>query len=306
LYGSTIEDFYKIILEEENEIYGQSKNQKKLVRTILNNKENFCMFINQFINTCYKVKPQQLEKVTDLIDVRKDNFKEIDYIYRTKDERVYYLLEHQTIVDKKIGYRMLNYMVSILKEKNDNQIIDVKQKKLPQIIPIVLYTGNDKWDAPKKLEEIQESVINLNNILNFEYILINNNDYTEEELLKQKGIISYMLILEKSKEKEHFIETLNRIFNICTTEKEIEDIKLLLNMILTPIVGEEVAKEFIRNYKFNSLKKEYKYNMQIEKEMTYIMLKNGASIATISKYIGVSKEKIKKIIQENKKDIISN
>ena len=264
------------------------------------------MFINQFINTCYKVKPQQLEKVTDLIDVRKDNFKEIDYIYRTKDERVYYLLEHQTIVDKKIGYRMLNYMVSILKEKNDNQIIDGKQKKLPQIIPIVLYTGNDKWDAPKKLEEIQESVINLRNILNFEYILINNNDYTEEELLKQKGIISYMLILEKSKEKEHFIETLNRIFNICTTEKEIEDIKLLLNMILIPIVGEEVAKEFIRNYKFNSLKKEYKYNMQIEEKMTYIMLKNGASIATISKYIGVSKEKIKKIIQENKKDIISN
>ena len=34
-----------------------------------------------------------------------------------------------------------------------------KHLKLPQVIPIVFYTGNDKWDAPIGIENFQEIII---------------------------------------------------------------------------------------------------------------------------------------------------
>lgn len=122
---------------------------------------------------------------------------------------------------------------------------------LPQIIPVVFYTGKDKWNAPLKIEEIQEKVIKGKKLYNFEYILIDINNYTKEELLKRRNIISYMILLEKSRDKKESIKMLEKIFENCKNKQEIEEAKVLLNTALIPILGEEVSNNLINKYRNN-------------------------------------------------------
>lgn len=117
-YDKKIEKIYKLILEEENEVYSYNKNRKRLVNDVLNNKDNFCIFINRFIPIYPQLVSEEIERV--YIDIGIDNFKEPDYIYKTNNGKVYYILEHQTIVDKEIVKRMLRYTISILKEEAEN------------------------------------------------------------------------------------------------------------------------------------------------------------------------------------------
>ncbi len=220
-YSKKIENLYRLLLEEEKEIYGTEQNDKNIVKAILGNKENFAIFINEFINIEEKVSSQELEEVTNISNMGKDNFKEIDYMYRSKDKKIYYLLEHQTVIEKTIVYRMLSYTINVLKYIYENQMINGKEIKFPQIIPIVFYTGTDKWNSPTKLVHIQESKLKISNIFNFEYILISINENSQDEI-------------------------------------------------------------------------------KIKRKMVEIMIKNGANLDDINKYIGISKEEIKYIIRKNK------
>lgn len=73
-------------------------------------------------------------------------------------------------------YRILEYEMELIKNKG---------YKLPLVIPIVLYTGKQKWNAKKYLEESQEKLggieIKLGN-----YNLVDINNYTKEEIEKMK------------------------------------------------------------------------------------------------------------------------
>ena len=192
-YSKKVENLYRLLLEEEKELYGLEQNKKEILKTIFNNKENFATFINKFIHTDKEISSQELERVKNMPSIGNNNFKDIDYIYRTKDEKVYYLLEYQTIVDKTIVYRMLNYTINVLKYIYENQIISDKELKFPQIIPIVFYAGNTKWNSPIKLEDVQESIINGRNILNFKFILININENSQQEIQEKKKLIESMV-----------------------------------------------------------------------------------------------------------------
>ena len=192
-YNKKIENLYRLLLEEEKELYGLEQNKKEILKTIFNSKENFTTFINEFINTNKEISAQELERVINMPNIGNNNFKDIDYIYRTKDEKVYYLLEYQTAIDKTIVYRMLSYTINVLKYIYENQMISDKEFKFPQIIPIVFYTGNTKWNSPIKLEDVQETIVNERNIFNFQFILININENFQDEIHVKKKMIELMV-----------------------------------------------------------------------------------------------------------------
>ena len=192
-YNKKIENLYRLLLEEEKELYGLEQNKKEILKTIFNSKENFTTFINEFINTNKEISAQELERVINMPNIGNNNFKDIDYIYRTKDEKVYYLLEYQTAIDKTIVYRMLSYTINVLKYIYENQMISDKEFKFPQIIPIVFYTGNTKWNSPIKLEDVQEPIVNERNIFNFEFILININENFQDKIQVKKKMIELMV-----------------------------------------------------------------------------------------------------------------
>ena len=107
-------------------------------------------------------------------------------------------------------YRILEYEIEIMKSAIDIKKVKNKEYKLPLVIPIVLYTGKKKWDAKRYLEESQEKLDGVK-IKAGNYNLVDINDFTKEELLQEKTLISKMMLLEKSESTEESIEMLEKI-----------------------------------------------------------------------------------------------
>lgn len=78
-----------------------------------------------------------------------------DIVYKTKirgmEVFLYILFEHQSSPDPVMIFRLLCYMVNLWKEYREQH---PKSKKLPVIIPLVLYHGKKKWNSPLHFREM--------------------------------------------------------------------------------------------------------------------------------------------------------
>ena len=140
-------------------------------------------------------------------------------------------------------YRILEYEMAIMRSALEIQKIKNKEYKLPLVIPIVLYTGKQKWDAKKYLEESQEELEGIK-IKAGNYNLVDINDYTKEELLQGKTLTSKMMLIEKSESTEETIEMLEKIIpNIKQEDKKL--LKRIISILFGEKIGEEKTKELI-------------------------------------------------------------
>ena len=129
--------------------------------------------------------------------------KETDILYKIKNRPVFILIEHQSSVDYTMPERIIEYLVEILRKYNiERKKIKNKISTIPTIIPIVLYTGNKKWNVKTYLRENQQNVPGFKSIEFGRYILVDTNKYKEEELIEEDGALSKILLLEKSKDVE--------------------------------------------------------------------------------------------------------
>ena len=70
------------------------------------------------------------------------------------DLTIYILIEHQSTVDHLMGYRLLSYMCQIWHgqlEEQKNAKVSVRKWRLRPILPIVFYTGTQRWKVPISL-----------------------------------------------------------------------------------------------------------------------------------------------------------
>lgn len=171
----------------------------KLIKTILKNKEEMAKLINNFLKPNKKVDSKNLAKYTNSYITKKYMAKEADIVYKLKDDEIYFLIEHQSKKDNKVPERILNYSVDIIHEWSKEKNIK-KKTKYPIIVPIVIYTGDGKWNIPKNFKDVQiENNEYLNNRINIEYNLIDINKISVSKLLNQKSLFGYAMILEKAK-----------------------------------------------------------------------------------------------------------
>lgn len=72
---------------------------------------------------------------------------------------IYILIEHQSTVDHLMGYRLLSYMCQIwhghLTEQK-NAKIPRREWRLRPILPIVFYTGTQRWEMPISLAAVMD------------------------------------------------------------------------------------------------------------------------------------------------------
>ena len=213
----------------------------KIFRTILDKKEEAVALINQAIKT--KLKPEEIEKYTSSFVNKVFQNREADIVYKYKDKNIFFLIEHQTKIDYTMPYRILEYEIAIMKSAVDIRNIKSKEYKLPLVVPIVLYTGKKKWDAKRYLEESQETLDGVK-IKAGNYNLVDINDFTKEELLQEKTLISKMMLLEKSESTEESIEMLEKIIPN-TNKEEKELLKRVISILFGEKIGEEKTKELI-------------------------------------------------------------
>ena len=195
---------------------------------MLSYKREACIFINKVLGlkgTEYEISIDKLEKCDTSFITKSYYCKETDVIYRRTDMEVYFLIEHQSSVDSNMPARIVEYAVEILrdiiknKEKENKRnkklnkqtkISKAKPKLQPTIIPIVLYTGEKKWNVKTYIREVQVEMPGYKNKEFGRYILVDVNKYKEEELLREEEALPKVVLLERSKNIEETYEKINQ------------------------------------------------------------------------------------------------
>ena len=290
---------------EEGETY-QVKNQKhdKIFKEILDNKKEGVKLLNKYFDL--KIEEKDIEKYTRKFVLPELENRESDVIYKLKNEQIFFLIEHQTKVDYSMPFRMLEYIVEIMRSAVSREKMQNKSEKLPIVVPIVIYTGKENWKVPRLLQERQAYYSKTN--LEFKYNLVDGSKISKEELMKENSILSKAILLEKLDNPEEILEILKEI----TTKNLDSDEKYFINLILKYLLPEKLskdeAKEILENLKgkdddtmFIDILRKYfddKEKKAVNEGIRNVvkeMLKNNADEEFIKKVTKISNQELKEI-----------
>ena len=199
-------------------------------------------------------KATNIKEDLDIIPVRNElvtvdfRGRQADVIYKLRDKEVYFLLEHQSTQDSEMPYRILEYETQIM--HNSFSMHNFRQKFKAKVISILLFTGIGGWDGARSIVEIQEQ---------FGYIMKPTADYegigeynvldidelTEEELLKDDTLLSKAMLLEKARYEDELIDTLEKIIPMIKDDERGLMIAAI-RYILIKDLGKKQARKFIK------------------------------------------------------------
>lgn len=294
---------------EEGETY-QVRNQKhdKIFKEILDNKKEGVKLLNKYLDL--KIEEKDIEKYTRKFVLPELENRESDVIYKLKNEQIFFLIEHQTKVDYSMPFRMLEYIVEIMRSVVSREKMQNKSEKLPIVVPIVIYTGKENWKVPRLLQERQAYYGKTN--LEFKYNLVDGSKISKEELMKENSILSKAILLEKLDNPEEILEILKEI-----TKKDLDsDEKYFINLILKYLLPEKIREnekvEILENLKgkendtmFIDILRKYFDDKEKAAVQTAVnegitnvvkeMLKNNADEEFIKKVTKISNQELKEI-----------
>lgn len=193
----------------------------KSYKDLFSNKELLVNMIQSFVQSSWgkEITKENIDLVNKSYILSDYEELESDIVYKANigDEEVifYILLEFQSYVDYSMPIRLFLYMAEIWREvlKNTERIeVRSKEFRLPAIVPLVLYNGEYKWTVEKRFKNIiSKNELFGNNIIDFEYILIDINKYEKEELMKLDNIASAVFLLDQKVDVEEFISRVRDI-----------------------------------------------------------------------------------------------
>ena len=232
---------YDISKEEQKKINEKHQRHDKIVRDILNDKEEVVKIINKYVNVENELKKEEIEKYETRYITKNYQNKEADIVYKLKGKEVYFLLEHQTKVEKAMAYRMAEYSLEIMRSRIENKIYE--QTKYPRVIPIVIYTGKPKWTAERFLNSIQEEykIKSNKSQLQLGYNLIDIRN--KEKAIEDDLLISKISILEKAKNTEEILEIIDKIAKKITNEGKRENLKRIVEYLLDDKILKDEMEE---------------------------------------------------------------
>ncbi|MDR1687056.1 MAG: Rpn family recombination-promoting nuclease/putative transposase [Clostridiales bacterium] len=164
----------------------------KRYKELLSNKKAFISFLKDCISEpwVFEITENDLRKSNTSFILQDFTAKEADVVYEVSVNGrkiiFYILVELQSTVDYRMSYRLMLYVVEILRDYYNKANVnerDNKEFKFPAVIPVVFYSGNETWTLPTNIREMFENFESFGNrILNFEYVLVAAKNYTEEQL----------------------------------------------------------------------------------------------------------------------------
>jgi len=248
--------------------------------------------------------------------------------YKTTDIYIDVLTEIQSSNDVTMPIRILDYVGSFY--ENEYKSLKTEEKIIP-IIPIVFYVGSENWSAVSKFHDL----VNIPNDLlkkyvpSFEYILININEMTTEDLSKAESMLTRLVVMNKSKDSNEFRQTAKNLFDLILKTNDENEMKkykeylmLYIDLVLNKKINKEEATKIVdvieggtmffmtldhifEQKKDEGIKEgEIKGKIEGEKlkaiETAKKMLKDNLDIEMIIKYSGLTQDEIEKIKEETK------
>ena len=231
--------------ESENYTYDKNNEHDKVFRDLLSIKEEALILINKALKPKEKIK-EEIELYNNRFITSKYKDRESDIIYKVKNKNIFFIIEHQSTIDYSMVYRMLEYSIEIMRQIIQGKENKRKTYKYPLIIPIVIYTGDKKWDAKLSMKEIKEKVQWYEE--QEDISLVDINEYTKEELLKEKNLLSKVMLLEKSKNEAEFIENVKEILEIAD-DRNIDKLKDIIIYKAYDALEQEDLEEMLNKMK---------------------------------------------------------
>lgn len=145
-----------------------------------------------------------LEKVSGSYVADDLREREDDVIWRVRWGKdwlyVYLLLEFQSTIDRFMAVRVLVYLGLLYQDLiRSGQL--TADGRLPPVLPIVLYNGNKRWNAP---EEVGELIVPVPGGLEryrpqFRYFLLDEGRFSDAELASLRNLSAALFRLENSR-----------------------------------------------------------------------------------------------------------
>ena len=221
----------------------------KIFRIYLDNREEVAKILNRKLELKRKLRKEDIEKYNSSFVNKKYENRESDVVYKKKDQKIFFLIEHQTSIDYSMPKRILEYEIEIIDSNIDHKKKMKKGEKLPTIIPIVIYTGKKKWDVARYIEECQEKLEGTKIPGLGSYYIIDINEYSKKELEEDEMFFSKILLIEKARTEEELIAILTIVAEKVKDEKAKKELKRMIYYIYREKIGEEKTKELIEKLK---------------------------------------------------------
>jgi hypothetical protein len=185
-------------------------------KLILGNHDLFVQFLHDFVKVdmLKDVAPDDIEDITERFIMMGLDSKEGDTVKRInlKGKEPLYVIgivEHQQSVNYRMSFRLLQYSVFIWSdyEKEQNALregaAELKDFRYPPIIPMVYYTGESAWTSPVNFfDKVYFHDVFERYIPKFEYLLIHSANYSKDDLVRNRDILSLFLLIDKIKRAE--------------------------------------------------------------------------------------------------------
>ena len=294
---------------------GSTTNSKhdKLFKIILSNKQEAAKFMNKVLKINYKIMAEKLELYNKEYITTKFEKMESDIVYKIAEKNTYMIIEHQSIVDRSMPYRIFQYTAELLREVIEKDKVKNINYLQPRIIAIVLYTGNRKWNI-QNIDDLQAPLEGYKKIKP-PYILVDINKFSKRELLEDDLMITKAMLIEKEKSVEGILNSLEQIRKKILANPNKRQMQLFMTIvryILLSIDDEETKTllqaeiEEMKGVEEDMLhatmvlneafeKREKKGRMAGIKEIAKKLLKQNMKIETISEITGLTIEEIEKL-----------
>ncbi len=200
-----------------------SNTHDKAYKMILASKELFYRLLSGFIHEDWvnEIDKDHIEQVNRRYVFNDYREKEADLVYKIRindrDVVFYVLMELQSKIDFLMPFRLLMYMMLIWMDYFHNTDFRERQRKsfrLPMIVPMVLYNGKGNWTVPLQFhKKIANHELFGDLALNFRYILLDIQRYSDEQLQNVRGIIGQLFFLEKASTPDEFVSRFESILH---------------------------------------------------------------------------------------------
>ena len=299
----------------------------KYFRESFSRKETVRSFIRQYLpsGVCRQLDLNKLEIVKDSFVDKELSEHFSDILYKTvisgKQSYLYLLFEHKSYIDHFTGFQLLRNMVKIWEQclkSNRNK------KKLPVIIPVVIYQGKHKWNCSNSIISLFESVENTDKYIpDFNSEIYDISHIPDEEIRgsillrvhflimkyinspqlfdKLHDILNMMALLSEKRKKTEYLETFLRYLVSTVDNSKFEVIKTELKRTVDK--GDDlmptIAQMWIKEGMEKGVEKGIEKGIKKEKmETAKKMIQLNMSTEDIRKITGLS---IKKIDELRKK-----
>ena len=263
-------------------------------KTIFHDPVLCCQFLRDYVDhpLLKDIQPEDIEDYTERylsyfgVEFEADTVKRIRLRNVSEEFSELYLIsliEHKSMVDYNVVVQLLKYMTCIWAEYekqfgvNYKNEVKTKQFRYPPILPVVYYEGAGTWTAPMHLRErIFMNGIFEEYIPDFTYCLVNNRDYTNEELLEHQDEMSLIMLLNKiqnATDLSHFLkispEEINNIVQ-SSPETVIDIIVMVIQALCTKLnVSREDTEECVKKVRIRDMGYLWENMEKIDVQGTY-------------------------------------